>query len=120
MFFVSQHSIYFTLYNFFGLALSWFLALQSQNQIWSTEKSTLELQNSSNHILVLKTGIDTAGKRSASALSIPRKREKQLKYRKWNCKVESSVALKIGILQDTCKSGSVWLWEAKHKYAMKT
>jgi hypothetical protein len=72
MFFVSKHSIYFTLYNFFGLALSWFLALQSQNQIRSTVKSTVELQNCSNH--VLKTGIDKAeDARSSSALSIPRK-----------------------------------------------
>jgi hypothetical protein len=80
MFFVSQHSIYFTLYNFFGLALSWFLALQSQNQIWSTEKSTVELQNCSNH--VSKTGIDTAGIRSSSALSIPRKGEKTVEIQK--------------------------------------
>jgi len=70
MFFVSEHSVYFILYNFFGLALSWFLALQSQNQIRSTVKSTVELQNCSNH--VLKTGIDTAeDARSSSALSIP-------------------------------------------------
>jgi hypothetical protein len=80
MFFASQHPIYCILHNFFGLALSWFLALQSQNQIWSTVKSTVELQNCSNH--VLKTGIATAeDTRSSSALSIPRKGEKQIKYR---------------------------------------
>jgi hypothetical protein len=80
MLFVSQYSVYFTLYNFFGLALSCFLALQSHNQIWSTVKSTVELQNCSNH--VLKTGIATVeDTRYSSALSIPRKGEKQLKYR---------------------------------------
>lgn len=88
MLFVSQHPIYFIIYNFFGLALSWLFASRLQNQIWSTVKSTVELQNYSNHIL--KTGIDTAEEtRSSSAVSIPRKGGKTVEIQnneivRWN------------------------------------
>lgn len=59
--------------------------------------------------VILKTGIATAeDTRSSSALSIPRMGGKTVEIQiNETVKVESSVALKTGNLQDTCISGWV-------------